>query len=56
VLARYPAYGYGYGTGYSQPAYGGYAYHPVTGNRIYATHHPVTGRRIYATAVGARHH
>jgi hypothetical protein len=39
-FAGYPAYSYGYGTGYSSPVYGGYryvAYHPVLRRHIYKT-------------------
>src|SRR6516162_3252051 len=36
----YPAYGYGYGTGYSYPAYG-YGYGIGTGRNLYAAAHAV---------------
>jgi len=40
----YPAYSYGYGTGYSTPVYGGYryaAYHPVSRHHVYSIAHGV---------------
>jgi hypothetical protein len=46
--AGYPAYSYGYGTGYGAPVYGGYRY---------AAYHPVVRRHVYRTGVRVnRHH
>jgi hypothetical protein len=56
--AGYPAYGYGYGTSYSSPVYGGYryvAYHPVVRRHVYATpvrrnrRHKITDRSTVVT-------
>ena len=47
-FAGYPAYSYGYGTGYRSSVYGGYRY---------AAYHPVVRRHVYRTGVRVnRHH
>jgi hypothetical protein len=46
-FAGYPAYSYGYGTGYSSSVYGGYRY---------AAYHPVVRRHIYKTGVRRKRH